>query len=225
MNNIIKYSFAEWLDKQERLEEAVKERVDLEKMSHIDQVKQLIDTNDIVDLSSERSRKSGQQNLGVVRNVSGQKVTIMPLNDPQKIIEVPLEDIYYLDPKSLPPEEQMEILKDMNKMGQNVKLWQRLTPRQRQMEIRKRQRQERERQQRASQFQSMDTPDSKQVSRSEIERMKSFLFGDQPSAQQQEEDPLSSFFSKQEEEPAQKQPLGDFMRKRRAASDFASRLG
>jgi len=228
MNPVIKFSFSEWLAAQEPMDAAARVRAPMEDLSHIDQVSQLIGTGDVVDLSSERTRKGESQNLGLVQDVSGKRAVVVALHDPGRPVEIQFSSLYLMDPDSLPPAQRVSMMRDITRMrgegGRDVRLWQKRTARQRQMDLRRRSREEKEREKQIAAMQPA-VPMTPDISPVDVQKARAFLLGGEGEPETApREDPFASLFAKEKGGPGPKQPLAGFMRGKRARSELDALL-
>lgn len=122
MNNVIQFSFAEWLAEEERqMSEAVAARIrtPLQDMGKEDAVLMMMDTGDIIELPAWKS--SGQEEYGQIMDIRGNKIVYKNLisgeisQEPARhFIEKPDEEISH------------KYQQQMTAMGAN-KMWIRLT--------------------------------------------------------------------------------------------------
>lgn len=187
MNKVIQYSFSQWLAEQEQVDEAVRHRMRPEDLGRIDQNKQLLAPNDLVELTKSDRKKIPE--YGQVVNVTGQKVLVRPLAGGKPVM-LSLNDLHEVPPEEMPMAHRQQL----STLGA-ARLWKKRSERQASIEQRKREKE--------AAAQAANQPyQAPEISKFDINRIKGILAGGNDvggSAAVVDDDPLKSLFSPQSE--------------------------
>jgi len=210
MNNVIKFSFSEWLYENEQVNEAIRAKLDPDTFSQADIVLPIIEPGDMIEYGPKTQHRGAQTTkYGTVQGTEGKNIVVQPLGG-GRTEYIPASDLY--EKEDMPAQHRQEL----TRLGAK-RLWQKRTGQQRAKDVRAQDRAEKERTA-AAQLQ----PRTPEISRSDIQAVKRILMGGGEQKPAQTSDSLAGIFSQGTPslDPSKLGPLAGF----RQGGDKLSRM-